>query len=702
MNISESVIAQEVWSNSPEPVLRTVLDNQNALILKTRQEVQQYFLVEDADRDIPKSWLGVPMRAGNQVIGVFATYHMKREGVYHEDDARLLDELSDSVALALENVKLAERDRQNFNQRISNLEKLGDIYEEVRQSSLESVMSKILETAKEFTGADYADVWLYHKKDNKIKLESQCGGRVNLDYKNDAISLAPSNPRKGIAGYVFQSKHMYYAPDVTQGKDPHYIEVSPETRSELVVPLIFRSEVLGVLNLESREENGFSEHEQKLAKTLADSAAVAIETSESEEEQNKFYQDLLEELIRFVTSDSPQNTEAIAAYIHGEASNLMDTDNMYFATYDETTDLVEFIMVYVKGKEIEPYLSKEYSSRKLSEGRGKTEEIIRTKMTIRHTSKESLDWYSTEGHDYTKKYNACPWLGVPILLTKEKEAKCLGVIATFSTRDKDKTYTENEQRILENLARWAAITMHNSQIAEKVAKQQNVLTRSLVAQDFIHRLNSIAGTIPIWLQLLEMELQVAESLNISKCQSCIQSCQDEFQNLLIQVNQLKDPEPEQVINLNTLLSSLLTEIEILHHQDLTQGIVMLERDFPESLKFIRGSASLIANSFEVILKNGIEAILEKGQGILRVQAQNLNTDTVKVTIQDTGVGLPKELQSRVFTPFFTVKPMGIGYGLWRAKTVFENMGGKISFESELGVQTQVSVTLPAAKVSDQT
>lgn len=707
LNTSESDVAQEVWSNSPEPVLRKVLDSQKALIFKSRQEVQQYFLVEDADRDIPQSWLGVPMRAGNEVVGVFVTYHMKREGVYHEDDARLLDELSDSVALALANVKLAERERNNFQQRIDNLETLGDIYEEVRQNSLDSVMSKILETAKEFTGADYADVWLYHKERNEIKLESQCGGRVNLDYKNDAISLGPSNPRKGISGYVFQSKEPYYAPSVAPGEDPYYIEVSPETRSELVVPLIFRGKVLGVLNFESKEEDGFSTEEQQLAETLTDSAAVAIEISRlkqklesSKKELQKSnteldkYQDILEELISVVTSDSPQDTEAIAAYIHQEASDLMDTDNMYFATYDDTTDLVEFIMVYVEGKKIEPY-----PPRNLSEGRGKTEEIIRKQEAIRHTSEESLVWYSTEGNDYTGVYNDCPWLGVPILLTKEREIKCLGVIATYSTKNKDKTYTKDEQRILENLARWAAITIYNAQITEQVAEQQNVLTRSLVAQDFIHRINSIAGTIPIWLQLLEIELQAGESVNIQECQSYIQSCQDEFRNLLTQVNQLKNPEPERVIDLNTLLSSLLTEIEILHHKDLTGGTLMLEGDISEKLQPIEGFPSLIANSFEAILKNGVEAVLEKGQGTLRVEARNLDADAVEIVIQDTGVGLPENLHSKVFTPFFTTKSRGTGYGLWRAKTVFENMGGEIEieFEPESEFETEVTVTLPMVK-----
>ncbi|MFP4317883.1 MAG: GAF domain-containing protein, partial [Phormidium sp.] len=443
LNISESIIAQEVWANSPEPVLRTVLDTENALILKNRQEVQEHFLVEDANRDVPKSWLGVPMRAGNKVVGVFVTYHMKREGVYHEDDARLLDELSDSVALALENVKLAERALQNFQERIDNLEKLGDIYEEARQHPIEEVMPKVIETAKDFTGADYAEIWLYDKEEETIKLKADCGLRRDA-FKaiNREIKLNINNANQGILGYSFKSRRLHYAPNVHA--DPHYLKVSSDTESELTIPLIFRSKVFGVLNLERREPDGFCENQRKLAKTLADSAAVAIETSESEEEQNKFYQDLLEELIGFVTSDSPQNTEAIAGYIHHEASDLMDTDNMYFATYDNTTDLVEFIMVYVEGEKIDPY-----PPRKLNEGRGKTEEIIRTQKTIRHTSEESLVWYSTEGRDYTEKHNECPWLGVPILLTKGEEAKCLGVIATYSTKDKNKTYTENEQRILE-------------------------------------------------------------------------------------------------------------------------------------------------------------------------------------------------------------------------------------------------------------
>jgi GAF domain-containing protein len=682
---------QKVWSNSPESTLRKVLESKDALILTTEHEIKQEFSAEETQRCVPKSWLGVPMRAGNEVVGVFVTYHMQREGVYHEDDARLLDELSDSVALALANVRLVTNERENFEKCINDLEQLKLIYEEVKKSPSDQVIQKVLEAAQLFTKANYVSLSTYDKTKNIIELEAALGSRtITSDINKIPRNIINTSEEIiGITGHVIKTKKSYYSPDVRS--DSNYIEISSDTRSEFVTPLIFEDKILGVINFESENLDGFSEIKRQLAEALTDSAAVALEISRLKQQLNS-NQRLLKELISVVTSDSPQDTEAIADYIHWEASDLMDTDNMYFATYDETTDLIEFIMVYVQGEQIEPY-----PSRKLSESRGKTEEIIRRKRAIRHTSEESLAWYSTEGYDYVKRHNDCPWLGVPILLMKDEKTKCLGVIATFSTKDKEKTYTENEQGILENLARWAAITMHNAQITEKVAEQQNVLTRSLVAQDFIHRINSIAGTIPIWLQLLEMELQATESPSIPDCQNYIKSCQDEFRNLLSQVNQLKNPEPERVINLNTLLDSLLTEIEILHHQDLKGGRLKLERDFPENLKSIQGFPSLVANSFEAILKNGVEAVLEKGQGTLRIKTHNLNTDTVEVLIQDTGVGLPENLHSKIFTPFFTTKPKGTGYGLWRAKTVFENMGGEIKFESEPEVKTKVVVTLPIVK-----
>ena len=66
-------------------------------------------------------------------------------------------------------------------------------------------------------------------------------------------------------------------PDVT--KDPRYIEANPETRSELVVPLIYKDKVIGVLDLEQHGRGFFTEEHQRTMTTLAAQIAIAIENA---------------------------------------------------------------------------------------------------------------------------------------------------------------------------------------------------------------------------------------------------------------------------------------------------------------------------------------------------------------------------------------------------------------------------------------
>jgi phosphoserine phosphatase RsbU/P len=66
-------------------------------------------------------------------------------------------------------------------------------------------------------------------------------------------------------------------PDVT--KDPRYIEVNPETRSELAVPLIYKGTAIGVLDLEHTKRNYFTEEHMRTIVTLAAQVAIAIENA---------------------------------------------------------------------------------------------------------------------------------------------------------------------------------------------------------------------------------------------------------------------------------------------------------------------------------------------------------------------------------------------------------------------------------------
>ena len=71
-------------------------------------------------------------------------------------------------------------------------------------------------------------------------------------------------------------------PDVN--KDPRYIRLNPETRSELAAPLIYKDKVIGVLDLEHTRRGFFTEDHKRTVTTLAAQVAIAIENARLYEE----------------------------------------------------------------------------------------------------------------------------------------------------------------------------------------------------------------------------------------------------------------------------------------------------------------------------------------------------------------------------------------------------------------------------------
>ena len=69
-----------------------------------------------------------------------------------------------------------------------------------------------------------------------------------------------------------------------------------------------------------------------------------------------------------------------------------------------------------------------------------------------------------------------------------------------------------------------------------------------------------------------------------------------------------------------------------------------------------------------------------------------------VGIADTGSGIPVDVRPRLFTPFFTTKPVGVGTGLGLAIShrIITQLGGSITFDTEIGKGTEFKVTLPVA------
>ena len=79
-----------------------------------------------------------------------------------------------------------------------------------------------------------------------------------------------------------------------------------------------------------------------------------------------------------------------------------------------------------------------------------------------------------------------------------------------------------------------------------------------------------------------------------------------------------------------------------------------------------------------LMMNGIDAMKDvRGTRELAIKSQITENDQVLVSVNDTGVGLPRQQSDQVFQAFFTTKPHGTGMGLSISRSIVESHGGRL-------------------------
>ncbi len=109
--------------------------------------------------------------------------------------------------------------------------------------------------------------------------------------------------------------------------------------------------------------------------------------------------------------------------------------------------------------------------------------------------------------------------------------------------------------------------------------------------------------------------------------------------------------------------------------------------------FVNADREQMNSVFSNLIKNSIQAIPSDREGIIKIVIKP-ERDRVVITISDNGVGIPEEVKSHLFTPYFTTKSSGSGLGLGIVKRFVEGMGGDISFVSETQNGTTFTISLP--------
>jgi len=138
-------------------------------------------------------------------------------------------------------------------------------------------------------------------------------------------------------------------------------------------------------------------------------------------------------------------------------------------------------------------------------------------------------------------------------------------------------------------------------------------------------------------------------------------------------------------------NEILDEILELLHRELHFKRISVRREYDEELPLVRSDASQLRQVFQNLILNAVTAVDKEGTIVLKTAAEG---NRVKVTVKDSGPGIPQEYIGKIFDPLFTTKPEGTGLGLSISADILKKLGGRISVESEPGKGASFTVELP--------
>ncbi|GAB4485059.1 MAG: hypothetical protein Fur0016_09550 [Anaerolineales bacterium] len=417
---------------------------------------------------IPKSWLGVPMMAHAQVIGMVGMQDYEQEHAFSPNDIRLLETISASLAISVHNAQLYETARRELaerqraeaqaTERAEQMAALNIIGRAItNQLELDSVLTTLRIQCQQIEPRmDVFSVALYDERTESFKfLQFYDQGTSRLD------KVRSIHKREGgLTAQVIKTGQILYLPDVdapeARRKYPVvHTDKHRHARTYLGIPLLAGGEVIGVLSGQSYQANAFSQQRIELLETLALQAAVALQNASlfGKTRQRVRELSILYE-IGLALSRNVELDDVLRALFE-QCRQVLPMDAFYIALFDPETYIVSHPLFWDKGK------FKQTAARDIRATPGLSGEVILGKKTL-----YLPDVFTPE---IQKKYQIVRvggkptrcYVGVPMI----SHGQVIGVISmqTYGAN----RYDSEHIRLLELIAIQAGIAIENSRLYHK-------------------------------------------------------------------------------------------------------------------------------------------------------------------------------------------------------------------------------------------
>ena len=240
-------------------VIRTA---QPILIRSDMKRVTQRLGIE-ASTHPAKCFIGVPIRIGAVSVGLIAALNFEREFAYEQRDVEVLATAAGQVAVAIENARMFAHEQR----RTRYLGFLNSVSQTaISSQNAEEMLDEIVGQIQKNFNYDHIGIGILDYATKEIEIKAEAGTTAHAKGKRVALGV-------GVLGRVARTGDTSLVQDTTS---THLSGILPDSRSALCIPITYAEQLLGVLNIESRRENAFTEEDTLLLRTLADLLATAL------------------------------------------------------------------------------------------------------------------------------------------------------------------------------------------------------------------------------------------------------------------------------------------------------------------------------------------------------------------------------------------------------------------------------------------
>jgi signal transduction histidine kinase/HAMP domain-containing protein/ActR/RegA family two-component response regulator len=456
----------------------------------------------------------------------------------------------------------------------------------------------------------------------------------------------------------------------------------PDTRSEMALPLISRGRVIGALDVQSIEEAAFTDEDVAVLQSMADQLANAIEntrlfrqTQKSLEEISRLQQRYLQEEWQKYLADEEARARAGYLYDRGAVRPVGEVWMPEIALAAQRAETVAL-------SEIATALQESMDAVGASLQQVHPERSRRVQDTPLQTAP------------------AQSALAVPLKL----RGQVIGALDFYET-EQPRQWSSDDIALVEAVADQVALAVENARAyaelqrtAGQLKEMDRLKTQFLanMSHELRTPLNSIIGFSRVILKGIDGPITEQQREDLT-------SIYNNGQHLLGLINDILDISRIEAGKMELIFEPLDLQHVINGVMSTAIGLVKdkpikLEREVAPDLPTIRADGTRLRQVILNLLSNAAK-FTERGQITLRAYADEEN---VTISVSDTGIGISAEHQAILFQEFSQVdasstrRTGGAGLGLAISRHLVELHGGRIGVESEPGVGSTFTVTLPVA------